>query len=512
MKTRLFYQLCAGLVALVLAGSCSSPAKYTHAIPAESTEIVSIDLQSLAVKAGASDPQNAEALQKLTQTLTSGVSADAQKALETLLNKPSESGIDFALPVYLFHSSETQQQGFIAAVADADKLKDMLKATQSETQMADVAEKDGYSYCYNDRSFLAFNATTMLVLPSTDTPDIARMHQQASTLLGQGEEQSASSQGAFRQMLESKGDIRVMMTASSLLQLHKDPMLMAMADSMNLQDIKYVGGLSFEPGQVAVNVSYTSDDPKAQELFEKQLKATRPIQNTFAPYFPQSTLLYFSLGVDGKELYAQLEENPQVKRSLSARNMELLGQLVSSFENDFTLGLTGLDAQGNPTILAYAETNNADLLDQLYEAGKKQGGNDLTKLDNGDYLLTDKGLKVYMGMRGKQLIMTNDQTLYNNAGKESKPSLLENDFAKEVQGQRFATVINTEAVFDLPIVKMATGLLTPKYRAMVTAAENISYLRMSSEGKTGLFVLQLKDRETNALKQIVDQVKTLTNL
>ena len=512
MKTRLFYQLCAGLVALVLAGSCSSPAKYTHAIPAESTEIVSIDLQSLAVKAGASDPQNAEALQKLTQTLTSGVSADAQKALETLLNKPSESGIDFALPVYLFHSSETQQQGFIAAVADADKLKDMLKATQSETQMADVAEKDGYSYCYNDRSFLAFNATTMLVLPSTDTPDIARMHQQASTLLGQGEEQSASSQGAFRQMLESKGDIRVMMTASSLLQLHKDPMLMAMADSMNLQDIKYVGGLSFEPGQVAVNVGYTSDDPKALELLEKQLKATRPIQNTFAPYFPQSTLLYFSLGLDGKELYTHLEENPQVKKSLSAENMELLKQLVSSFENDFTLGITGVDAQGNPTILAYAETNNADLLNQLYEAGKKQGGNDLTKLDNGDYLLTDKGLKVYMGMRGKQLIMTNDQTLYNNAGKESKPSLLETSFAKEVEGQRFATVINAEAIFALPIVKMATGLLTPKYRAMVTAAENISYLRMSSEGKTGLFVLQLKDRETNALKQIVDQVKTLTNL
>ena len=117
-----------------------------------------------------------------------------------------------------------------------------------------------------------------------------------------------------------------------------------------------------------------------------------------------------------------------------------------------------------------------------------------------------------MGMRGKQLIMTNDEALYNNAGKESKPSLLENDFAKEVQGQRFATVINTEAVFDLPIVKLATGFLSPKYRAMVTAAENISYVRMSSEGKTGLFVLQLKDRETNALKQIVDQVKTLANL
>lgn len=60
MKIRLFNHLCAGLVAIVLAASCSSPVKYTNAIPAESTEIVSIDLQPLAVKAGVNDPQNAE--------------------------------------------------------------------------------------------------------------------------------------------------------------------------------------------------------------------------------------------------------------------------------------------------------------------------------------------------------------------------------------------------------------------------------------------------------------------
>lgn len=121
-------------------------------------------------------------------------------------------------------------------------------------------------------------------------------------------------------------------------------------------------------------------------------------------------------------------------------------------------------------------------------------------------------MKVYMGMRGKQLVMTNDEALYRNAGKESKPSLLDTDFAKEIEGQRLVTVVNTEAVFNLPIVKMATGFLSPQYRAMVTAAENISYLEMSSEGTKGLVVLQLKDQKTNALKQIVDQVKALSNL
>lgn len=35
---------------------------------------------------------------------------------------------------------------------------------------------------------------------------------------------------------------------------------------------------------------------------------------------------------------------------------------------------------------------------------------------------------------------------------------------------------------------------------------------MSSEGTKGLVVLQLKDQKTNALKQIVDQVKALSNL
>lgn len=512
MKIRLFNHLCAGLVAIVLAASCSSPVKYTNAIPAETTEVVSIDLQSLAVKAGVNDPQNAETLQKLSQTLTSGVSAEAQKALETILKKPSESGIDFEQPVYIFHSAETKQQGFIAAVANADKLKDMLQATQSETQMADVAEKDGYSFSYNDQTFVAFNASTLLVLPSADTPDIAQMHQSASSLLSQSTEQSINSQEAFRKMQETKGDIRMMMSSSTLFEFYQNPMLMAMADSLHQQNVKYIGGLSFDPGRMTVNVSYTSDDPKALEFFEKQLKTTRPIQNTFASYFPQSTLFYFSLGLDGKELHTQLEENPQLKSSLPTENNELLKLLIASLENDFTLGVTGVDAKGTPMILAYAETNNADLLNQLYEASKEQPGNQITKLDNGDYQFVDKNIKVYMGMRGKQLIMTNDEALYKNAGKDSKPSLLENDFAKEVKGQRIATVVNVEATFGLPIVKMATGFLSPQYRAIVNAAQNIPYIEISSEGKSGLFVLQLKDRETNALKQIVDQVKTLANL
>lgn len=512
MKTCLLNRLWMGALALVLAASCSHPGDYTNAIPAEATEVVSIDLQSLALKAGVDDPQNAEALQKLSQTLASGVSADAQKAVETFFDNPSEAGIDFGKPVYIFHSSETNRQGFIAAVDDTDKLKNLLKATQSETQMADVAEKDGYNYCYNDRAFVAFNATTLLVLPTTDTPDIAQLHQEVAALLGQKAEQSVHSQQAFRQMQETQGDVRMMMTASTFLQFYPDPMLKSMMDSLHMQNIQYIGGLSFEPGRMAINASYTSDDPQAQAFIEKQLKTTRPLQNTFASYFPQSTLFYLTLGMDGKEVFAQLDENPQLKKALSAKDRELVKTLVASLENDFTLGITGLNAQGNPTILAYAETNNADLLNQLYEATKGQGGNDLTKLDNGDYLYTDKGMKVYMGMRGKQLVMTNDEALYRNAGKESKPSLLDTDFAKEIEGQRLVTVVNAEAVFNLPIVKMATGFLSPQYHAMVTAAENISYLEMSSEGTKGLVVLQLKDQKTNALKQIVDQVKALSNL
>lgn len=62
-------------------------------------------------------------MQKLSQTLASGVSADAQKAVETFFDNPSEAGIDFGKPVYIFHSSETNRQGFIAAVDDTDKLK-----------------------------------------------------------------------------------------------------------------------------------------------------------------------------------------------------------------------------------------------------------------------------------------------------------------------------------------------------------------------------------------------------
>lgn len=511
MKTRFLNHLCAGLVALVVAGSCSSPAEYTNAIPADVTEVLSIDLQSLAVKAGADLPENEALLKKLGQSLTGGSGTEAAQKLEAFLQHPSEAGIDFAKPVYVFNAEESGVQGVVAAMLEADKLKSFLKATQAETQFADVSEKDGYSFTYNDQAFAAFNATTLLVLDTPETMDIAQMHKDAARLLGQHKEQSAQGQPAFRQMMEKQGDIRIMVNQGSLLKLYPQVLSAQLPDSLYKQKIRYISGVSFETGRIMAQWELLPEDEMSKKWMEKQLQMSLPIDPQFATLFPASSLCYFNIGLDGEQMGEEVLKNQQVARMLPGEQQEMLRQVLAAVKGDVAFSLTGIDMkQEAPSFLLYAETKDASLPDLLYEEARKRG--EATRLDNGDYRLRQKKLIAYIGMRDGRFFATNDEALYQQAGKQCQPSILDTPFGKGQADQHIRFVLNTEAVFNLPLVKMAMGFLGTKYQAAANILENISYLEMTSDTNQAQGVLQLKNQETNALKQLVDQLKTLANL
>ena len=58
MRKSLFFRLSVLAVLIVFVSSCSQKAEYTNAIPANATQLVSINLKSLADKAGINDKEN----------------------------------------------------------------------------------------------------------------------------------------------------------------------------------------------------------------------------------------------------------------------------------------------------------------------------------------------------------------------------------------------------------------------------------------------------------------------
>ena len=162
MKKSLFLQLSVLAVLIVFVSSCSQKAaEYTNAIPANASGVVSINLKTLAEKAGVNDKENKEALIKLTEAMKSGMNAATFQQLEAVMKDPSKSGVDVTAPVYIFKAPTFDYTTLVAKVIDEDELKNFLEVTQKELSNAPITEGDGYSLIQiTKQSLVAFNAST----------------------------------------------------------------------------------------------------------------------------------------------------------------------------------------------------------------------------------------------------------------------------------------------------------------------------------------------------------------
>ena len=96
-------------VLIVFLAACSKTSEYTNVIPADASVVASINLKSLASKAGLDDKENEAAKQKILEALKSGMNAATFQQLEKIMKNPSESGIDVESPVYVFSSSSDRK-------------------------------------------------------------------------------------------------------------------------------------------------------------------------------------------------------------------------------------------------------------------------------------------------------------------------------------------------------------------------------------------------------------------
>ena len=95
MKKNLFFHFSVLAMLIVLISACSSKKpEYTNVIPSDASQVIAVNLKSLADKAGTKDKETKEALQKLTDALKSDMNAATFQQLEAVLKDPAKSGVD----------------------------------------------------------------------------------------------------------------------------------------------------------------------------------------------------------------------------------------------------------------------------------------------------------------------------------------------------------------------------------------------------------------------------------
>lgn len=517
MKKNLFLHFSLLTVLIVSISACSSKKpEYTYVIPSDASQVIAINLKSLADKAGAKDKENKEALQKLTDALKSDMNTVTYQQLEAILKDPTQSGVDVNAPIYIFNAPSFPYTTMVAKVQNEDDLLKLLEVTEKEQISSPIEEADGYNFArLNKRALLAFTPTTVMVVNYTGTSQLEKVKEEIPALLKQTKENSINSNPGFKKMQKQNGDINMLISPSSLLSAYANPLNYGISHNVDLKDMKMLGNLSFEKGKIELKVESYTENAELKALFEKQIKSTCPIENTFLKYFPKSTLALFSIGINGEEFYNVLQENEQFRNDFSITKAAEVKNLFSAFHNDLTVGLINVTMNSNPSFLAYASVKNDAPLKTLYEKKSELGlkrGEDIVKLNENEYVYKSRAINIFFGIRNKQMYATNDELLYKNVCKTVDPSAKETEFASGLKGKRTAFVINAEAVLALPVVKMLVGFGGQEYSTYYSLLGNISHLEAVGNEDKATVTLQLKNKNANALKQIVDFIKQFTGM
>lgn len=516
MAKKMISRLSVLVVLMVSLAACSDKSEYTNAIPADASVVVSIDFKSLASKAGLNDKEGTEVTQKALDALKSEMNAATFQQIEKVIKNPKESGIDIDSPVYLFTSPTLTQPVVVAKVINEDNLHATLDVMEKEKMSEPVAEADGYSYAtMMNGNLLAFNASTAIIVTGIRSSQLEETKASIAGLMKQTNENSISQSGAFQKMSKMKSDINFFASMAAIPYPYKAQVSIGLPADVKPEDITMIAALSFEKGKIALKTENYTENEAVKALLKKQQDAVGKTNNTFVKYFPASTLMFFNTNIKGEELYNILSENKDFRNTLSMAKADEVKALFSSFNGDLTGGLINFTMAKAPAFLLYAEVENASALEALFVNKKNLGlkrGEDIMELGKNEYVFKTRGMNVFFGVKDKQMYATNDELLYKNVGKAVDKSVKDAPYASEMKGKKGFMAINFEAAMELPVVKMLAGFGGQKTKTYFELADKFSYMSVSGEGETSVVDFCLKDKDVNALKQLIDFAKQFAGM
>ena len=517
MVKRMISRLSVLGVLIVFMAACSKKAEYIHVIPADASAVASVNLNTLADKACLNDKENEGMKQKMMEALKSGMNAAAFQQLEKIMKDPSQSGIDIKAPVFVFTSKTFSTPAMVAKVSNIDDLRASLDLMAKEGICQPIAEEDGYSFTtLQKNSLLVFNENAAVLTEAYGTSQMDVAKQTISTLLKQTEENSIMKNSGFKKMQNQKGDINFFASMDAVPKIYSQQISMGLSSQLDLSEVMAVGNLNFEKGKIALQIETYSDNTETDALLKKQAQAVKKLNTTFLQNFPESTLAFLNIGVNGAAFYDLLLNNEEFRRNVSLAKAEEVKSLFASFDGDISIGLINVTMNSAPTFAAYADAKNGNALKALYDKKKelKLGRNeDIIQLGENEYVYKSNTNNVFFGIRNKQMYATNDELLYKNISKPVDKSIKDAGYVSDMKGKNVFFVINMDAILDLPVVKMITGFGGEEYQTYYKLASQISYIEAfsDSEGKTETAIL-LKNKDVNALKQIVDFAKQFAGM
>lgn len=498
--------------------SCSRKNEHAERIPADAIFVASINLQNLVDKSGYTAEDARILGAEFAEEAQSSLSPEQIKYFQKLIADPREAGLSLKAPVYVFSSPDISF-ALVAQVDSESKLETFIRESfKTGGKEVNISTQDGYHFVnLNNIGLLGYDNRSCIVTFGKATGRDVQLKHLGEAMKRKGSE-SITKHSAYKEMEQEQGDLRMFYSLGGMMDMAMQgygALGASMAReiySFNIDSCYAINSIAFEAGKLTYAQRIHTENLKAKQSLEEIYKIAKPSSGEFIKYFPASSLAFLNIGLDGNKLLKLISGGSLgVILAMAEAEGVNFSTPIASLDGDITIGLMELhEDYVGATLMAKLndEQPMVSLLDYFYTQAVEQEGEvdaDFVKIDNQNYQTIIDKMTISFGVKDNIFYISSlptEQTWQEHKQNASEmpegqllgksPSVLLVNIAQILKVDRIARELAGEPLIKHQVEKLVS--LTSCYND-----KNIS----STE-------LHFKDAKTNALKQLVDMIREVS--
>lgn len=511
--TRFF---CLLLGTLFFFSSCKREEPYTNALPAESTFVVTTNLDNLAKKANLSTVITPDMVTSMTQSLQDGLNPKTAALIEQIIKNPAESGLDFSKDVFLFVNAKEKNIGLLLAVNQAEKLRKVFDSLAEEGVCRIVKSEGGLTtLTLGDGDVCLFTDNGLMLLSKSRQGTLESALAVAEVWMTQPEANSLFANKEFCASLAEREDLDLWFTLAQwpddILAMYKQ-----MLPGVDLTTINYNANVQFENGVVRMSTLSYSTDSATQRQLTAYNDICGKMTGRFLNFVPANSWLCSGANIkDGAaigNLYSNHEALKQMMQMAAEKTNIDIMQLFSSIKGDILIEASQpMNAKMPvPQMAIFVETTDNALVNAVNRLlAEKKIPVEQVSPDNYRFSIPFTGIEIYWGYRDGYCYFTNDGQVYSVVTGTSSAQPF--TFAESDKATLFKS--ETSAfLFDMPLFLGAyQSLFPPALKVVVPVLAEIRQIEMTQNGMESQGEMTLSNTSENSLGVLVSLIVSQIN-
>ncbi len=484
------------LVMMLLVLVSCSKSEYVSVIPKDAGFVMSVNMKSIAEKA---DFANSSLYPQFVDLLK-GMAGSAAEQVQSYIEDPGQTGIDFREPLYVFQSADMLAMAM--AVEDKGDLEDMIETMQKEGVCGEIEDADGFSFVKSSfGGYFAFNKNTLLIVaPSKGTGTPQYCQQYCRQLFSLEKEDCFVESEAFSQLDGLDGDIVFYGDLGSLSESTMGELKSLLPEGVRYSDVQVFSSFLAEQGRAVWSSRLKGKTGNVQKLIEEGSGNLQHIDGKFVESPMQDFSVWASAGVEKGALLAMLKQSNTGRQMLLMIERAIdVEHILREVEGDVVVVMPPAAADyKNPEFLLLAEVDDDDFMEDVdyWQKSMKDYGMSMTKTIGQNYLISSGDISINWGLDDENVYFATPQMFAKNS--MSTRSDILRAYRDEIEDSYFYVYVNVPALLSSGKAAKRVGVLSTD-----KALEDLKSIIVQSKEHDRMDIFfNLSDQSQNFLKAL----------